>query len=156
MNTSEAAENFLQSAAGAALARIAMICTMPAIGVITWFGSQWLDQRFEKVETAQHVIAKQVDDLGNSVDKNTEADKVTHDHLVIAEQSIATARDDRDRFQRDALAQLMKVQDNTQHLAENVSALNATLAQFQIQFQQLNNSRQNPFQLPGGAPRNRQ
>lgn len=133
MKTQEAAERFVSNTTGQVLSRLSMLAIVPMISVISYLGVQYFDTRFDAVDAKQIAVTKRVDDLNAALTQNTDNDKINHDRLIVAEQGVQAAREDRDRFQKQALDALSQLQATTMKLSETVAATNATLQEMQMQ-----------------------
>lgn len=133
MNTHDTAEKLLQNTTGRVIGALAVLATPIIIGLVWYFGMAWLDNRFDAINKNQAALAIHVDNVQAAIDRNTENDRLTHDRLIIAEQAIQAAREDRDRFQAQALDSLAQLQSLTGKMSESLAAANATLQQMQLQ-----------------------
>lgn len=157
MNTHEVGEKVMSSLTLGVIARIGSIAAPVLVSAILVMGYMWLDMRFDGVnakvnEVANSVtdVSKRVDSVQDAVDLNTQHDKATQDRLLIAEETIKNAREDRERWQAQVTDILRQLQVTTGKLSENVAATNATLVQMQYQRQGRNAL---PMQGPNIASR---
>ncbi|MER9164415.1 hypothetical protein [Mesorhizobium sp. M0715] len=103
-----------------AVARVSMALALPTIGLIVFFGSQWLDGRIDAVtKTADQANAV-------AVKANDVAAKV-NDRLIAVETKQVQDMAANERFQSGTLTRLDRVQDSIVGLSNAVAALTATL-----------------------------
>lgn len=125
--TEKIAENVLLLA----VARLSMALALPTIGLISFFGSQWLDSRFDAQAShvsqridAVTVTASRAND--SAVRANDVAAKV-NDRLIAVETKQVQDMAANERFQSGTLNRLDRVQDSIVGLSNAVAALTATL-----------------------------
>ncbi len=114
-----------------AIARISMALALPLIGTLAFFGSQWLDSRFEAQNTALENQAKISTARIETVERTAQSaidqsDKVNN-RLSIVETKQSESAASNEKFQNGTLARLDRVQDSLVGLSNAVSALTATL-----------------------------
>lgn len=115
-NVEKIADNVLLLAA----ARLSMVLAMPTLGLIAFFGTQWLDGRIDAVtKTADqaNVVAGRANEV---------ADRV-NDRLIAVETKQVQDMAANERFQNGTLTRLDRVQDSIVGLSNAVAALTATL-----------------------------
>ncbi|WP_133116164.1 hypothetical protein [Mesorhizobium wenxiniae] len=108
-----------------------MALALPTIGLIAFFGSQWLDGRFDaqanhvsqRIDTVTVTAARAND---SAVRANEVAGKV-NDRLIAVETKQVQDMAANERFQNGTLNRLDRVQDSIVGLSNAVAALTATL-----------------------------
>ncbi|MCF6120550.1 hypothetical protein L2449_27375 [Mesorhizobium muleiense] len=93
---------------------------LPTIGLVAFFGSQWLDGRIDAVtKTADlsNVVAGKANDVAGRV----------NDRLIAVETKQVQDMAANERFQNGTLNRLDRVQDSIVGLSNAVAALTATL-----------------------------
>lgn len=108
-----------------AFARLVMIVMPIVFGATVYFGHEWLDGKFDKLEGKTVAISQRIDDVTQSLDKNTAGDMLIHDRMTISEQVLLAARDDRDRFQKQLVEQLTNMQKDIQRSSIDIAAISA-------------------------------
>lgn len=138
MDTKQVSQAFLNDIFTHALARAAMLATPVVMTALCYFGTGWLDGRFDtinnKLESTQQEIvnaSKRTDDLSTAIDANTNNDRQTHDRLLVIEQATQAARTDRDEFQKRVLDQLGVMQRDINQSSINIAAISAVMMQQQ-------------------------
>lgn len=120
MNSNTASEKIADNVLLLAIARVSMALALPTIGLLTFFGSQWLDGRIDSVtKTADqaNVVALKANDVAGKV----------NDRLIAVETKQVQDMASNERFQNGTLNRLDRVQDSIVGLSNAVSALTATL-----------------------------
>ncbi|RWQ12319.1 hypothetical protein [Mesorhizobium sp.] len=115
-NVEKIADNVLLLAA----ARLSMVLAMPTLGLIAFFGTQWLDGRIDAVtKTADqaNVVAGRANEVAGRV----------NDRLIAVETKQVQDMAANERFQNGTLTRLDRVQDSIVGLSNAVAALTATL-----------------------------
>lgn len=114
-----ASEKIAENVLLLAIARVSMALALPTIGLLTFFGSQWLDGRIDNVtKTADqaNVVAVKANDVAGKV----------NDRLIAVETKQVQDMASNERFQNGTLNRLDRVQDSI-GLSNAVAALTATL-----------------------------
>jgi len=117
---SNASEKIAENVLLLAIARVSMALALPTIGLLTFFGSQWLDGRIDAVtKTADqaNVVAVKANDVAGKV----------NDRLIAVETKQVQDMASNERFQNGTLNRLDRVQDSIVGLSNAVAALTATL-----------------------------
>jgi hypothetical protein len=117
---SNASEKIAENVLLLAIARVSMALALPTIGLLTFFGSQWLDGRIDAVtKTADqaNVVAVRANDVAGKV----------NDRLIAVETKQVQDMASNERFQNGTLNRLDRVQDSIVGLSNAVAALTATL-----------------------------
>ncbi len=120
MSANTASEKIAENVLLLAIARVSMALALPTIGLLTFFGSQWLDGRIDNVtKTADqaNVVAVKANDVAARV----------NDRLIAVETKQVQDMASNERFQNGTLNRLDRVQDSIVGLSNAVSALTATL-----------------------------
>ncbi|TPJ60812.1 MULTISPECIES: hypothetical protein [unclassified Mesorhizobium] len=116
-NTSEKiADNVLLLA----IARVSMALAMPTLGLIVFFGSQWLDGRID-------AVTKTANQANVAADKANDVAAKVNDRLIAVETKQVQDMAANERFQNGTLTRLDRVQDSIVGLSNAVAALTATL-----------------------------
>lgn len=121
-----------------AIARLSMALALPLVGLMFYFGSNWLEQKFH----AQDVKMEQMKNMDENTTKNQtyridriesaatlalESAAKINDRLISVEtkqtQDAATSKE----FQRDTLTRLDRMQDSIVGLSNSIAALAAIL-----------------------------
>lgn len=132
-----------------AISRVSMALSLPMIGLVAWFGMQWLDQKFaiqDSKITAQSVSAANQNSITTSRIETVErtaaakletAERATqvalgqasaiNDRLIAVETKQAQDSVTSERFQSATLQRLDRMQDSLVSLSNTISALTATL-----------------------------
>ena len=124
----EVAKTFLDEIFTHAAARLVMLCGFPIFSAFLYLSVNWIDNRFDKVDAKQTTLEQKVTDVNATLATNTANDQLTHDRLIIAEQTMAAARDDRDRFQKQVIDQLTQMQKDINRSAIDISAISAYIS----------------------------
>ncbi|TPK42327.1 MULTISPECIES: hypothetical protein [unclassified Mesorhizobium] len=116
-NTSEKiADNVLLLA----IARVSMALAMPTLGLIVFFGSQWLDGRID-------AVTRTANQANVAADKANDVAAKVNDRLIAVETKQVQDMAANERFQNGTLTRLDRVQDSIVGLSNAVAALTATL-----------------------------
>lgn len=102
-----------------------MVLMVPIFSATVYFGHEWLDNKFDKLEGKTVAISQRIDDVTTALDKNTASDVLVHDRLTVNEQVILAARDDRDRFQKQLVDQLTQMQKDINRSSIDIAAISA-------------------------------
>lgn len=115
-NVEKIADNVLLLAA----ARLSMVLAMPTLGLIAFFGTQWLDGRID-------AVTKTADQANVVAGKANEVAGRVNDRLIAVETKQVQDMAANERFQNGTLTRLDRVQDSIVGLSNAVAALTATL-----------------------------
>lgn len=115
-NAEKIADNVLLLAA----ARLSMVLAMPTLGLIAFFGTQWLDGRID-------AVTKTADQANVVAGKANEVAGRVNDRLIAVETKQVQDMAANERFQNGTLTRLDRVQDSIVGLSNAVAALTATL-----------------------------
>ncbi|TJU72546.1 MAG: hypothetical protein E5Y15_33755 [Mesorhizobium sp.] len=115
-NVEKMADNVLLLVA----ARVSMVLAMPMLGLIAFFGTQWLDGRID-------AVTKTADQANVVAGKANEVAGRVNDRLIAVETKQVQDMAANERFQNGTLTRLDRVQDSIVGLSNAVAALTATL-----------------------------
>ena len=108
-----------------------MVLALPMLGVIASLGTAWLNDKFEKQETAsQNAIQFQVsriDRIEKTATTAIEQSAKVNDRLTVVETKQVTADATAAKFQNDTLTRLDRLQDSMVSMSNAIAALTATM-----------------------------
>ncbi len=114
-----------------AIARISMALALPVIGTLAFFGSQWLDSRFEAqnatMENQSRITTARIETVERTAQSAIDQSDKVNNRLSIVETKQSENAASNEKFQIATLNRLDRVQDSLVGLSNAVSALTATL-----------------------------
>ena len=127
MTATERAEQLSNSVWFTVAARASMLAVTPLFCAMMWFGSQWLDGRFDDAAktaaAATAVVNSKVDDIGDSVQQVP----ALKERVIVLETNQKRSQTDREDFQKQTFARLDRMQDAIVTLSNTVAGLTATI-----------------------------
>jgi len=117
---SQSAEKIANSTIILAIARLSMVLSLPAIGLIFWLYTNWQDEKLDKIST-------RVENAERASSSANEKASDVSDRLIAVETKQVQDAAAGARFQSEMLGRMDRMQDAIVELSNSVSALTATV-----------------------------
>lgn len=132
-----------------AISRVSMALSLPMIGMVAWFGMQWLDQKFEaqdqkitrqsevtsnqnsittsRIETLERSSAARIETVEKTASVAVDSTSKVNERLIAVETKQAQDTASSERFQAATLQRLDRMQDSIVSMSNAIAALTAIL-----------------------------